>query len=140
MSITVHVSSAVGLSYKVYPAETNVPHPWVALTVGDYSGGANLMVHDLEVLAALEDVARRARQELARGLGLLPSGEPCAYVDVFGSIEWNEHDHDECLEALIDEPIPYMPAKLHEATGTAWERHDDPTVNDNPVMYAEGWL
>ena len=140
VSVGAHVDAETGLGHKLYGAETGSVGPWVTITVGDHTGGVTLYLRDLAVLAELGSVVDRARQDLAEELGLLPNGEPCGFVDVFGSIEWNEHDHDQCLEALIDEPIPYVPAKLHEPAGTAWERHDDPTVNDNQVSYAEGWL
>ncbi len=122
-----------GLEHKVWSATERSVEPWVTIRVGDHRGGVTLFVHDLAVLAELGGVIERARQELAEELGLLPNGEPCAFVDVFGSIEWNEHDHDQCLEALVDEPILFVPAESAAELATAWELDVDPTVEDNPL-------
>jgi hypothetical protein len=85
--------------------------------LGDHSGGVNLFVRDLAVLTALGEAVERARQDLAAALGLLPNGEPCQFVDLLGSIEWNEHDHDRCLEQLVDEPVPYLPTPAARVLG-----------------------
>jgi hypothetical protein len=133
LSVGSHIDAETGLGHKLYSAEMGSVGPWVTITVGDHTGGVTLYVRDLSVLAELGGVIDRARQDLAEELGLLPNGEPCGFVDVFGSIEWNEHDHDQCLTSLVDEPIPFMPAEPAPELGTAWERHDDPTVEDNPL-------
>ncbi|WP_328333034.1 hypothetical protein OHA70_15520 [Kribbella sp. NBC_00382] len=133
MTVNSHVRSATGLGHKVWSAAEGSGKPWVTITVGDYSGGVTLFAHDLAVLTELADVIERARQDLAEELGLLPNGEPCSLVDAFGTIEWHEHDHLQCLEALVDEPIPFVPTEPAPELGTAWERHDDPTVEDNPL-------
>lgn len=111
MSVGSHVATETGLGHRLFSAERGSLGPWVTITVGDHSGGVTLYVHDLAVLAELGDVIERARQDLAEELGLLPNGEPCGFVDAFGSIEWNEHDHDQCLDVLVDEPIPFVPAE-----------------------------
>ncbi|MEV0286475.1 hypothetical protein AB0H36_20380 [Kribbella sp. NPDC050820] len=107
MTVDAHVETGTGLSHHVFDRAGR--SPWVTLTIGDIGDNVRLYVRDLAVLEDLAGLIERARQDLAVALGLLPSGEPCAYADVFGSIEWNEHDHDECLEHLVDEPVPYRP-------------------------------
>jgi hypothetical protein len=128
MSLDVHLSGESGLSHTLYNAADGTRDPFVVVQLGDYSGGVGVFVRDLGVLTALGAAVDRARQDLAEELGLLPNGEPCGFVDVFGSIEWHEHDHEQCLEALVDEPIPFVPVESGPELGTAWERHDDPTV------------
>ena len=108
MTVDAHVEADTGLTHHLF-TKGGGGVPWVVLKVGRAGEGVGLYVHDLAVLDALSDVIERARQDLAGALGLLPNGEPCAFVDVFGSIEWNEHDHDRCLEQLVDEPVPYLP-------------------------------
>jgi hypothetical protein len=94
--------------------------PYVALSIGESDGGANVYLGPTE-LDRLIDTAVRARVDLAE---------------------------------LTAVPV---------VSGTAWERHDDPTVEDNPlddepddfevdedddmstapgsrVLYAEGWI
>ncbi|TCC19422.1 hypothetical protein [Kribbella speibonae] len=94
-----------GLTHSLYKGSS----PWVTLDVGDGLGRVVIFVRDLGVLSVMAQVVEAARQDLAGELGLLPNGEPCSLVDVFGSLEWNEHDHDRCLEQLVDEPVPYLP-------------------------------
>ncbi|MET9269529.1 hypothetical protein [Kribbella sp. NPDC003557] len=125
MTVDAHVEPDTALGHDLF-TKGGGGTPWVVLKVGRIG----LYVHDLSVLDALDALTERARCDLAGALGVLPNGEPCAFVDVFGSIEWNEHDHDRCLEQLLDEPVPFVPVVV---AGTAWERHDDPTVEDNPL-------
>ncbi len=132
MSMDVHLEPETNLSHRLYRDEPTARGPWVVVQLGDYSGGVGVFVRDLGVLTALGDAVERARQDLAEALGLLPNGEPCMVVDAFGSLEWNEHDHDRCLAELVDEPVPFVPV-VASGPGTAWERHDDPTVEDNPL-------
>ncbi|WP_350279688.1 hypothetical protein [Kribbella sp. HUAS MG21] len=128
-SMTVDVEPDTGLTHRLHTTGGD-GRPWVVLKVGDLGDGMRLYIHDLAVLDALGDVIECARRDLAGALGLLPNGDPCAFVDVFGSIEWNEHDHDRCLEQLLDEPVPFVPVVV---AGTEWEAHTDPTVEDNPL-------
>ncbi|WP_405063847.1 hypothetical protein OG474_19965 [Kribbella sp. NBC_01505] len=161
VTIHVHMDEHTALRKKLFTSPGG--SPWMTLDIGDGLETISLFVRDLTVLDGLGDMVEQARKELAGELGLLPNGEPCRFVDVLGSLEWNEHDHDQCLEQLIDEPVPFVPVVV-SSPGTAWERHDDPTVEDNPlddddygddqeednvpadcrpgsrVLYAEGWL
>ncbi|MGZ0150377.1 hypothetical protein ACXJJ3_25190 [Kribbella sp. WER1] len=105
MTVNAHIEPETGVAYTLYNESGR--RPWVVLKVGGDGADVNVFVHDLLVLEDLVDALDLARQDLAQALGLLPNGDPCAYADVFGSIEWNEHDHDECLEHLVDEPVPY---------------------------------
>ena len=131
MAVNAHLDEDTALEQRLYRADEGTGRqPWVVLVLGDESSVA-LFAHDVAVLTALGELVERARRDLARELGVLPSGEPCAYADVFGSWDWNEHDHDRCLVSMVDEPVPYVPADPVPAAGTAWERHDDPTVSDD---------
>lgn len=94
------------------------PEPWVTLDIGEGLNQVSLFVRDLGMLATLSEAIGRAHRELAEEMGLLPNGEPCSIVDAFGSIEWNEHDHDQCLESMVDEPVPYLPTKMAGVLGS----------------------
>ncbi|MEV4266386.1 hypothetical protein [Kribbella sp. NPDC049584] len=128
VTVHTHVDQTTGLTHSLYRGSS----PWVTLDVGDGLDRVVIFVRDLGVLSALAEVVEAARQDLAGELGLLPNGEPCEFVEVFGSLEWNEHDHERCLEQLVDEPVPFVPVVVSDP-GTAWERHDDPTIEDNPL-------
>ncbi|WP_184793419.1 hypothetical protein [Kribbella italica] len=130
-TVNAHVDRGTGMEHTLYGAEAGSGRAWVVVTAGDYRGGTFLFFHDLDVLTAYGELIERARRDLAGALGLLPSGEPCLYVDLFGSLEWSDHDHAVCLDKLVEEPV--RPAMVEVPAGTAWERHDDPTVEDNPL-------
>jgi len=133
VGVYAHVTESTGLDHTLYPGQAGGdPNPWVTLEIGAGLDRLLLFVRDLTVLDTLSGMVAHARRDLAQELGLLPNGEPCEFVDAFGSLEWNEHDHDQCLEQLIDEPVPFVPVVV-SSPGTAWERHDDPTVEDNPL-------
>ncbi|TCC11270.1 hypothetical protein [Kribbella soli] len=114
VSMDVHFDGSTGRIESAL--KRSVYGPYVTITVGDDGyNRVTLYCHDLAALTTMVEAIDRARQSLTEVLGFLPSGEPCAYADVFGSIEWNEHDHDECLEHLVDEPVPYAPTQLGAA-------------------------
>lgn len=126
VSVNVHLRETTALRVRKFPGhgEGSVGAPFVSVDIGDGTGVV-LLLHDLDELDRLADLIAEARQGMAEMLGLLPNGEPCRFVGLFGSWEWVEHGHDACMAELVDEPVPFVP------TGTAWERHDDPTVSDD---------